>query len=306
MKLSQLLKREALFYDLQVKDKEDAIKTLLSACDLSSEDISESEILENLFEREAEQSTGIGDGMAFPHARIKGLSRIHIVIGVTKKPLDFASLDRKPVNFIVLMLVDHAKPNELLKTRAAIAKLFAQPDIRSKMLNAKSDEELWNIIISCNIEVDYEITAIDIMRPYYAWITPETTIYNAARELHKHHLDCIPVIDENKVFHGTISCYDIFSYGLPAFFNNLHVISFVKHMNPFEKYFDVDKTLEVTEILNKKEWKEQIIPADATLMEIIFEMTVKNKEFLYVLSEDNKLRGVLDRYSIIDKIIIAR
>jgi len=35
-------------------------------------------------------------------------------------------------------------------------------------------------------------------------------------------------------------------------------------------------------------------------------MTVKNKEFLYVLSEDNKLRGVLDRYSIIDKIIIAR
>jgi len=42
------------------------------------------------------------------------------------------------------------------------------------------------------------------------------------------------------------------------------------------------------------------------LMEVIFEMTVKNKEFLYVLSDDGKLRGVLDRYSIIDKILMTR
>jgi len=306
MKLSQLLKKDALLYDLQATEKNDAIEELLASCDLSSEDLSEKEILDNLFERETEQSTGIGDGMAFPHARIKGLSRIHIAVGVCKNALEFASLDRKPVNFIVLMLVDHAKPNELLKTRAAIAKLFAQERIRKEMLAAKSNDELWNVVIDCNVEVDYEITAIDIMRPYYAYINPETTIYNAARELHRHHLDCIPVIDDDKVFHGTISCYDIFSYGLPAFFSNLHVISFVKHMNPFEKYFDVDKTLKVTEILKKKSSTEQVMPADATLMEIIFEMTVKNKEFLYVLSDDGKLRGVLDRYSIIDKIIIAR
>jgi CBS domain-containing protein len=77
-------------------------------------------------------------------------------------------------------------------------------------------------------------------------------------------------------------------------------------MNPFEKYFDVDKTLKVSDLLAKKENSTLVISADATLMEIIFEMTVKNKEFLYVLSEDGKLRGVLDRYSIIDKILIAR
>ena len=306
MKLSQLLRKDAVICNLKSSNKEDAIRELLASCDLSAEDSSEKNILDNLFEREAEQSTGIGDGMAFPHARIIGLTKIHIAIGVSKKGIDFNSLDRKPVNFIILTVVDHAKPNELLKSRAAIAKLFAQPETRQKMLETSSNENLWQIIQDSNIKIDYEITAKDIMRPYYAWIDPNSTIYNAARELHRHHIDCIPVIDDNKTFYGTISCYDIFSFGLPAFFNSLHVISFVKHMNPFEKYFDVDKTLKVQSILDKKNKSEQVISANATLMEIIFEMTVKNKEFLYVLSSDKKLRGVLDRYSIIDKIILAR
>ena len=306
MKLSQLLNKDALVCNLKSSNKEDAIKELLNACDLSTEDSSKDVILNNLYEREEEQTTGIGENMAFPHARIPGLTRIHIAIGISKEGLDFASLDKKPVNFIILMVVDHAKPNELLKTRAAVAKLFAKPDVRKKMLSITNNDDLWQIIQSSNVEVDYEITAKDIMRPFYAWISPDSTIYNAARELHRHHIDCVPVIDDDKTFHGTISCYDIFSFGLPAFFNSLHVISFVKHMNPFEKYFDVDKTLKVESILKKKDKEEQIISADATLMEIIFEMTVKNKEFLYVLSSDGKLRGVLDRYGIIDKIILAR
>jgi len=306
MKLSQLVTMECLVPNLKSNNKNDVLKELLSHCDLSVEEVAETAVADAILEREAEQTTGFGEGMAFPHARIAGLTKIHIVIGFSKNGIEFNALDKKVVHCFILILVTRNKPNELLKTRAAIAKLLSNPKNLTALLAADTAAELHNIITTSNIEVDYEITAKDIMRPLITPITPHTTIYNAARELHKHHLDCIPVIDDDKVFHGTISCYDIFSYGLPAFFNNLHVISFVKHMNPFEKYFDVDKTLEVTKILNKKDWKEQIIPSDATLMEIIFEMTVKNKEFLYVLSEDNKLRGVLDRYSIIDKIIIAR
>lgn len=45
------------------------------------------------------------------------------------------------------------------------------------------------------------------------------------------------------------------------------------------------------------------IPMDSTLMEIVFEMTAKSKQFLYVVS-DNKLMGVIDRFSIVDKILL--
>ena len=306
MKLLQLLKNESLVPDLESEKKEDVLKELLSHGDLSTENFRREDILAALLEREHEQSTGLGEGMAFPHARLSGLNKIHILIGISQKGIDYDSVDKKPVNFIVMTLVDHARPNELLKTRAAIVKLLTDKVARSRMLRAESSDELLEIISSYDISVDYEITAKDIMRSSKSYIDPESTINDAARELHRNHIDSLPVVDENKVFYGEISCYDLFSYGLPDFFNNLHVISFVKHMDPFEKYFNVDRTAKVSVLLETKDKSDLIISAEATLMEIIFEMTVKHKEFLYVVSDDGKLRGILDRYSIIDKIIIAR
>jgi predicted transcriptional regulator len=114
------------------------------------------------------------------------------------------------------------------------------------------------------------------------------------------------VIGENKLFIGEVSCFDLFSYGLPHFFNNLHVISFVKHMDPFEKYFKVDQEVTVKQFIEGKKRDNPVISSDATLMEIVFEMTVKNKELLYVLNKEGRLIGVLDRYGIIDKILMTR
>jgi mannitol/fructose-specific phosphotransferase system IIA component (Ntr-type) len=306
MKLSQLVTMECLVPNLKSNNKNDVLKELLSHCDLSVEEVAETAVADAILEREAEQTTGVGEGMAFPHARIAGLTKIHIVIGFSKDGIEFDALDKKVVHCFVLILVTRNKPNELLKTRAAIAKLLNNPKNLTALLAADTTEELHNIITTSNIEVDYEITAKDIMRPLITHISPTLTIRDAARALHLHHVDSLPVIDKQKKFHGEISCYDLFSYGLPDFFNNLHVISFVKHMNPFEKYFNVDKTLTVADLLERKSKSELVVAADATLMEIIFEMTVKNKEFLYVLSADGKLKGILDRYSIVDKILVAR
>ena len=306
MKLAQILNKNCLVADIQSTDKNSVIKDLLSHCDLALDNLREEEIYQLLLDREEEQTTALGEGVAFPHVRLSGLTKLQIVIGCSKKGIDFKAMDKKPVHFVILMLVDRTKPNELLKTRAAIAKLLAKEINRIKMPSADSGRTLLDIIESSDITVDYEITAKDIMRPFISFLHPELTIRDAARELHKHHIDSLPVIDEQKIFRGELSCHDLFAYGLPVFFNNLHVISFVKHMNPFEKYFKVDKTLKVKDILRGKSKSNLVVSADATLMEIIFEMTVKNKEVLYVLDVDGKFKGVLDRYSIIDKIIIAR
>ncbi|NOY74488.1 MAG: PTS transporter subunit EIIA [Kiritimatiellaeota bacterium] len=306
MKLSQLLRPEYLIADLKGGTKRNVISGMLERCDLSAEDVGKDMILDELLNRESEQSTGLGEGMAFPHARLSGLMKIHILLGISKKGMEFESLDGKPAHFIVMTLVDHAKPNELLKTRAAIVQLLSDAERRAAILAGENENSIWKTIESSGIEVDYEITAKDITRPVTASINPDCSAYAAARELHRNHIDSLPVMDDSKTFHGEISCFDLFSYGLPDFFNSLHVISFVKHMDPFEKYFNVEKTLPVSELLSRKNREDLIVSSDATLMEIIFEMTVKRKETLYVLTDDGKLRGILDRYSIIDKIIIAR
>ena len=82
---------------------------------------------------------------------------------------------------------------------------------------------------------------------------------------------------------------------------HLKTISFVKHMDPFEKYFHIDGTTRISDLLGKRE--TPVIGAAATLMEIIFEMTTNNKHILYVV-EDGRLVGVVDRFNIIDKILV--
>ena len=75
-------------------------------------------------------------------------------------------------------------------------------------------------------------------------------------------------------------------------------------MDPFEKYFKVDESLTVGNIL-KDNKRLPTIPPTATIMEMIFEMTINNNETLYVVNNEKKLLGILDRHTIIDKILVA-
>ena len=117
--------------------------------------------------------------------------------------------------------------------------------------------------------------------------------------MHLSKLDILPVIDEDDMLIGEISCLDIFSYGIPDFFNQLQTISFMKYLDPFEKYFKFKKDLKVKDI-----YKSDVntIKRDATLIEMIFEMTTRNKSKLFVVRK-GKLVGVVDRFTIIDKIL---
>ena len=306
MKLSYLFSERNLLPNLQSTTKNDAMKELLDCLDLQHENISKDDILTALMEREKEQSTGIGENIAFPHARFPDLHKLHVAIGVSRNGIEFDALDHQPVNYVILMLVNRSKPNELLKVRAAISKFLIMDSIKTEIPKLNSPSAFNLLIKNSDIEVDYEITAEDIMRPAIASINASMSLYDAACLLHRYHTDSLPVIGENKLFIGEVSCFDLFSYGLPHFFNNLHVISFVKHMDPFEKYFKVDQEVTVKQFIEGKKRENPVISSDATLMEIVFEMTVKNKELLYVLNKEGRLIGVLDRYGIIDKILMTR
>ena len=118
--------------------------------------------------------------------------------------------------------------------------------------------------------------------------------------MHLHHLDVLPVLDDENKFYGVICCLDIFAYGIPDFFNQLHTVSFVRHIDPFEKYYRIRKGLKVKDLI-KRDLSSAISKKD-TLLEIIFQMTVKQHSHLYILDE-GCLAGEIDRFSIVDKIL---
>ena len=309
MKLSFMLNEECILTGLRggERPKKEILADLLNALydgtELKNEGLSKEELLTALLAREREMTTGLGDGLAFPHARVEKLTNAYTLIGICPASTDFQSLDQKPAQFFVLSLVPQDKANLLLLSRAAIVRFLSTQENRRAVLTAQDSFAVWKLIDKSGIRIDRNILAKDIMRPQVGHIAIEATLKDAARALHKYHCDSLPILDAEGCFTGDISCYDLFSYGLPDFFSNLHTISFVRNMDPFEKYFQSDRDIRLSALKINRE--SPIIPADATLMEIIFEIATRNKPLLYVVDENKKLLGIIDRFSVVDKILMG-
>lgn len=309
MKLSFMLNEECLLTGLRggERSKKEVIAELLNALydntPLGNEGLSKEELLNTLILREKEMTTGLGDGMAFPHARVENITKCYTLLAVCPDGLDFQSLDMKPAQFFVLSIVPQDKANLLLLNRAAIVRFIAGPGNRTAALAAKDAFALWQLIDKSGIKIDQNILAKDIMRPQVGHVGAAATLKDAARALHKYHADSLPILDDQNCFAGDISCYDLFSYGLPNFFANLHTISFVRNMDPFEKYFQSDREIKLSDLNITRE--SPAIPDNATLMEIVFEIATRNKQILYVINDEKKLLGIIDRFSIVDKILMG-
>jgi mannitol/fructose-specific phosphotransferase system IIA component (Ntr-type) len=94
--------------------------------------------LEALKAREEHSSTGIGGGIAIPHAKLPHLDEIVMVFGRSTPGVDFYSLDRAPVHYIILFLVPENQQGNHLKTLAAIAKTLNSAETR-KLLSTADD-----------------------------------------------------------------------------------------------------------------------------------------------------------------------
>ena len=307
MKLSQIVtKRSIIEISGLDKSKEQIVAELVDVLyeeqGLGNEEVSWQEVMDGLIERERQQSTAVGEGFAFPHARFPKVRGFYMVIGICREGVDFESMDMEPTHFFVLTLVSQSKANTLLQARAAIMRFMMPEEIRGLMLETDDLTKVWKKLDESGVEVNNDILARDIMRPQVGSVSSEATLQDAARLLHKHHVDTLPILDGEGHFAGDISGYDLFSFGIPEFFFNLKKISFVKHMDPFENYFLADTALKIKDMKIKR--KAPVILPTATIIEIVFELTAHDRQLVYVV-EEGRLLGVIDRFSIVDKILVA-
>lgn len=303
--VSQYVKHELIIPDLKTQDKEEAIRLLVNKVyEVSSNyfpgDYNNVDLYKAVINRENIQTTGLGNSIAIPHARITGYRDLSIAIAISQNGIDWNSFDGKPCRVICLMISPTNKPYLILQATASFIRFLNIPEniakITEKPLSAGNIAEILKRSIRHAMPV---VSARDIMRPVENWARLDDSVEHTAQVMHLNRLDILPVIDEDDNFYGEISCMDIFTYGIPDFFNQLQTISFLKNIDPFEKYFKYKKELKVRDICYSH---ANTLTKDATLMEIIFEMTVKNKLKLFVVS-DGKLVGIIDRFSIIDKIL---
>jgi len=140
------LDEERVISDLQGKDKPSILKELSSVLVKPCQVVSVEELLQVLLEREKLGSTGIGEGIAIPHGRLKKLRNFFISFGRSLKGVDFDSIDGKPTQLFFLVMAPENSAVENLKLLSRIVALLKESSFKKRLIDAHSQKELFQIL----------------------------------------------------------------------------------------------------------------------------------------------------------------
>ena len=145
MLISDYLQTQCVLVDLNCETKEEVLKQLAELQFTLHPEVDREETMASLFEREQLLSTGIGDGIAIPHARIGSCNEIFVSFGLLKKDVDFNALDSKPVRMVFLILFPKDKVNLQLRFLARVSRVLQISSLHDELYNCERPEEVIEI-----------------------------------------------------------------------------------------------------------------------------------------------------------------
>ena len=154
MKIEDLLSPDLMIMDLKATTQEEAIKEM---ADLEvKQDVvnNEDEFIKSIWAREKESTTGIGDGIAMPHARNKYINRAAVLFAKSSKGIDYNSLDGQPVHLFFMITAPAGADNTHLQALAKLSSLLINPDVVNALKAATKPEEVIDIFKKAETEKD--------------------------------------------------------------------------------------------------------------------------------------------------------
>lgn len=103
-------------------------------------------VLERLTARETEGSTGVGHGVALPHARLPGLTRMRAIFVRLDQPVGFEAVDGQPVDLLFALLAPQEAGSEHLRALAQVSRLLREPNLREQLRLARSADALYALL----------------------------------------------------------------------------------------------------------------------------------------------------------------
>ena len=137
MEVKGYIREELINLDLLSEQKDDAIRELVQLMENAEGMVDFERFLEDVFERERLGTTGIGDGIAIPHARTDAVDQLVIAIGRSAHGVEFESLDGKKVKLLFLMGTPRGSVSHYLKILAQLTRLLKEGAFRDKLLEAQ-------------------------------------------------------------------------------------------------------------------------------------------------------------------------
>jgi len=142
MKISDILNQDMVVNGLEGNSKNDIIESMIDLVATSPKVLDKGKVRKAIFEREKIMSTGVGNGFAIPHGKSDAVSEIVAAFAVTEKPIDYESLDEKPVRLVFLLVGKDNLVGPHIKLLSRIPRLMNKEEFRGRLLDMKSSAEI--------------------------------------------------------------------------------------------------------------------------------------------------------------------
>ncbi len=146
MKICDVLHKEAILADLKARNKKGILEELVApVADIAK--VQQEDLVRVLLERERLGSTGIGGGIGIPHGKMKNLENLVLGFGLSRKGVDFESLDGKPAHIFFLLVTPENSTGLHLKLLARISRILKNETFKNRLLEAGDRDEIFGIIM---------------------------------------------------------------------------------------------------------------------------------------------------------------
>jgi fructose-specific phosphotransferase system IIA component len=147
MRLTDSLKPQNILMPMAASTKNQAIGELVALLAKNGEIQDANVVLNAVLEREATRTTGIGNGLAIPHGKCAGTAQLAMAIGKLATPIDFQSVDGRPVSLVWLLASPIDKTGPHIHALARISRLMTSDKFRQALAQAKSAQEIYDVIV---------------------------------------------------------------------------------------------------------------------------------------------------------------
>jgi PTS system nitrogen regulatory IIA component len=147
MKITDILGEDSVIAELTSRDKKSVLEELVSVLVEHGRLQDKEKPVQVLLERERLGSTGIGDGIAIPHGKLKAIKNIICSFGRTRAGIDFQSIDEKPTHLFFLLLAPEDSASEHLQALARLSRLLKDDQLRKRLLEANTKKDIYRIIV---------------------------------------------------------------------------------------------------------------------------------------------------------------
>lgn len=142
MRISDILTEGLVVTGLEGDSKDDILDAMIGLVATSPRVLDREKVRTAIFEREKIMSTGVGNGFAIPHGKTDAVSDIVAAFAVTAMPIDYDSLDEKPVRLVFLLVGKESLVGPHIKLLSRISRLMNKEEFRNRLLESKSSHEI--------------------------------------------------------------------------------------------------------------------------------------------------------------------